>query len=280
MAPVIMSKFIAFQNYVNPEKKNILKSELISLTAELSVESNNALKYALSNDSESVKLSITQLKQKIELLFNQLSSIDPPSKPEEPPSVIYHTSVNENSKKISDRELDNGGMAPPKAWKSITELNLKSSEKSVIIEEMRRLKEQGKTVIKSHFHSRLPISIEEFTQPFSYLENVKDYNGSFLITLLRSKLEISNAASTFQIDLKHEEEACANGEKIILLACDIMSSMSHGEEKKFIIILNFDKLNGTLKYSHAIFSNGKQLNLSNRQLNEVHQFCTKKKINQ
>ena len=158
-------------------------------------------------------------------------------------------------------------------------LNLKSSEKYDLVEEMRKLKESGQTVIKSNYHYKPPITIEEFTEPFKYMENMHDYNGSFLITLLKSDVEISNQAATFQVDLKAEKDACSNGENIILSVYDITGSPSNGEEKKFLIILAFDKLYGTLKFSHPIFMNGKKNNLSSRQLSEIEKFCKAKKIN-
>lgn len=181
-------------------------------------------------------------------------------------------------KKFGDRQLDNGGMAPPKDWRSITELNLKNSVKNSLIEEMRVLKKNGQTV-SSDFHYKNPVNIEEFTEPFKYIENVDNYNGPFFITLLKTDISISNQASLFQIDLNSEKDKCLNNEIIILTIFDIVGSTSKGEEKNFLIILSFDKFNGTLKYSHAIFMNGKQVELSTRQQEEARKFCKAKKIN-
>jgi hypothetical protein len=191
----------------------------------------------------------------------------------------YPDYVSSMVQKEIDRQLDNGGLAPPKEWKSITEINLKSSEKYNLVEEMRKLKEQGKTINKSNYHYKTPINIEEFTEPFKYMENMHDYNGSFLITLLKSEIEISNQANTLHVDLSAEKDACANGDNIILSVYDITGSTSNGEEKKFLAILSFDKLHGTLKYSHPIFMNGKKCTLSTRQLIEIEKFCKAKKIN-
>ena len=291
--------------------------ELLDLAIAVSIESGKLLEcIALKNIAES-KTFATQLKQKLEVIFSKLPSA-PANYPinyiaftgatqsqevkQETKSSYTHdyptyvsnmlgNSLKEKeeeflrqsrehamSKKFG-RELDNGGMAPPKEWKSITELNLKNSEKNNLIEEMRKLKEKGITISKSSFHYKTPINIEEFTEPFRYMETMHDYNGSFLITLLKSDMDITNQAATFQVDLKEEKDSCANGETIILSVLDITGSVSNGEEKKFIIVLKFDKLRGTLKYSHSVFMNNKKTALSIRQLAEVDRFCKAKKIN-
>lgn len=179
----------------------------------------------------------------------------------------------------NNRLLDNGGMAPPKEWKSITEINLKKREKDDLISQMRTLKDQGKTITKSKFHHKMPITVSEFTEPFKYLENMHDYNGAYLISLLKSELEIDNQASTFQIDLNAEKESCMANETVILSVYDITGSSSNGEEKKFLILLSFDALHGTLVYDRVIFPNGKNASLSQRQKNEIQTFCKTKKVN-
>lgn len=178
------------------------------------------------------------------------------------------------------RALHNGGMAPPKEWKSITELNLKSSEKDRLIEEMRKLNEQGKTVTKTNIS--LPINVNEFTEPFKYLENIHDYNGSFLITLLKSLEDIKREEASNKVDLSKEIKKILNGEVIILSVYDIKGLISEGEEKKFLIVLTFDKLNGVLKSENiqTIFPNGKAHQLSKKQLTELNKFFISKKINQ
>lgn len=181
--------------------------------------------------------------------------------------------------KNEDRILDNGGMAPPKDCKSIANINLKSSEKFNFIEEMRKLRDKGITITKSNLHHNSPVSIEEFTEPFKYIENLNDYNGSFLVTLIKTEIDISNAESNIQIVLTKEKEACLNGECLILSILDINSSFSSGEHKRFLIILDFDKLNGTLRFSKALFLSNKDSVLSCRQNDELIKFCRIKKIN-
>jgi hypothetical protein len=194
-------------------------------------------------------------------------------------NVVPTSYSNAIGKQSNGRALHNGGMAPPKEWKSITELNLKSSEKDRLIEEMRKLNEQGKTVTKTKIS--LPINVNEFTEPFKYLENIHDYNGSFLITLLKSLDDIKREEASNKVDLRKVIKKILNGEVIILSVYDIKGLISEGEEKKFLIVLIFDKLNGVLKSENiqTIFQNGKTHELSKKQLTELNKFFISKKIN-
>lgn len=313
MARMNANRFIPFGQ---PEKEDKTSDgELLKLAITLSAESGKLLESISNKDNVNSRVITAQLKQTLEQIISKLPSTQASNVPtsgyvaitgtttshefknlkqsqypefvkdvikkslQEKEEEFLQNSLTRQMEKKFDRHLDNGGLAPPQEWKSITEINLKASEKYNLVEEMRKLREQGKTIHKSNYHYKTPINIEEFTEPFKYLENMHDYNGSFLITLLKSDMEISNQANTLQVDLKSEKDACTNGDCIILSVYDITGSTSLGEEKKFMILLSFDKLHGTLKYSHPIFMNGKKCNLSTRQLVEVEKFCKAKKIN-
>ncbi len=281
-----INRFIPFGD----SKKNITtldeqrQQELLALAISISVESAKLVENMSLKNVEASKNIAELLKEKIISISEKLK----PQKPSLPSGYLAYTGtthsmtesfIKDTVKDELHRALDNGGMAPPKEWRSITDLKLKTSEQHNLIEEMRKLNDKGISVSKSTFHHKSPATIEEFTEPFKYMENMHDYNGAFLITLLKSKAEIANQAATMQIDLSAEENSCAQGDKIILSVYDISGSVSSGEEKKFLITLLFDKLHGTLKFDSTIFMNGKKVRLSSRQLIEVDKFCKAKKIN-
>lgn len=284
------SKFIPFSKYLSSDEElskylSIDKNQqdLMNLAVLLSIDSNKILEGVSQKNIEDYKKAAIKLKENVDSFLSKIDTDIEPVKENTIPFVLdttEHSYKQYPLLKKNERFLENGGMAPPKEWKTITELSLKNSEKNNLIEEMRKLSAQGKTIEKP-VQKIYSISIEEFTSPFSYLENVHDYNGSFLIRLLKSPTEIDNEANNFRVDLSKEKKACTNGDLIILHVCDINSSLLEGEEKKFLLTLNFDKLNGILKQENnkVFFLNNKQHKLSNKQLLELKRFCATKKIN-
>lgn len=283
------SKFISFNKPSSDEGGEVIKNisldkcDLMNLAISFSKDSSKILEEVYSKNSEEYKKTAIKLKDDLDLFLSKIEIkledkykiSDNLISPKSTPFIEPKVEVNKN-----ERELENGGMAPIKNWKSITELSLKNSDKDNLIEEMRRLSLNGKTVEKTT-RKDFSINIEDFTTSFTYLENVHDYNGSFLIKLLKSPIEIENEADRFKVDLSDEKKSCTNGDLIILHIYDINSSLSEGEEKKFLLTLNFDKLNGVLnKENYNIISiNNKKHKLSNKQLLELKRFCTAKKIN-
>lgn len=280
------SKFIPFSKYLSSAEEEFNKSisidkkqqDLMNLAVLLSIDSSKVLEGVSQKNIEDYKKSAFKLKENLDSFLSKIDTAIEPKEDVPETDMSFIEPIVEVKK--NERVLENGGMAPPKEWKSITELSLKNSEKNNLIEEMRKLSAQGKTIEKP-VQKIYSISIEEFTSPFSYLENVHDYNGSFLIRLLKSPIEIDNEATNFKVDLSKEKKACTNGDLIILHVCDINSSLLDGEEKKFLIPLSFDKLNGILKCNRQdeiLFYNNKKHKLSNKQLIELQKFCTAKKI--
>jgi len=179
-----------------------------------------------------------------------------------------------------NRVLDNGGLAPPvNNWKSLSQIELSNSDKKNLVEEMKSLHVKGITVNKKTFHHKTPINMEEFTEPFLFLESMHDYNGSFIVTLLRNKLNVSSQAITNGIDLSGEIQNCIDNKNILISIYDINGSTLNNEHKRFAISLSFDSIHGILKYDKAIFSkSSKDSQLTNRQIEEIKKFCNLKKI--
>lgn len=188
---------------------------------------------------------------------------------------ILETGTITDMSEISSRILPNGGMAPPKEWQSIDSIKLNDVEKKTLIEEMRLMKQSGVTIHK--INPQL-ININEFTKPFQYLENMSDYSGGFLITLLKTEFEINNKARLLNADLTQELKKCLSGEFLILDVFDISGAESKGEDKKFFIVLKFDKLNGVLHLENIVHPKTSHNQLSTKQKNELEKFCKTKKI--
>lgn len=193
---------------------------------------------------------------------------------------IINQMLQEKIKKAQEgRALDNGGLAPPSTWKSVNDVDLSNTQKKSLVEEMKNLHLKGIAVNKTTFHHKPPITMDEFTEPFKFLENMHDYNGPFIVSLLKNSSDMISQSVVNGFDLTPEIQECNKHKKILISIYDIGASVLKGEEKKFIISLNFDSLNGSLSYDKSIFqmlSNNKKL--TSRQIEEVKKFCTSKKV--
>lgn len=238
-----------------PEPNN--KEEIFKLAALLSIDAAKFLEEAsrLKNSEDSKLRELAQLvKNKLDDILKKL--------PEE------------KGASHSKRTLENGGMAPPRL---VNQIDVDDFEKRRLIEEMRQLKAGGHTMQQSQVRHKKPLTIADFTEPFKYLES-NDYNGPFLVSVLKSEFEINNQANVLQIDLSAEIQKCIDGCFVMLSMYDISGSPSKGEEKKFIVVLYFNQFYGELVFDHIIFMNRKKAILSERQKNEIEKFCEFKKI--
>lgn len=264
-------------------EQDIIKSAMF-IAIESSKLLEEALHYkSLNVDSTSALIrKALNIKSKLESLINTIPNIDYLSYVSNPidenlkkkEKDILEKSRTNASAKFNNRQLDDGGMAPPKPW----EINLNSSKKSSLVEEMRKMKKQGQVITKSNYHHKANLSFEEFIEPFKYIEDTHDYNGSFLVELLKTEKDIDNQSIIYQTDITSDKQKCINGERLILSIYDLIGNPSKNEEKKFLVVLYFDKLRGTIKYNNIIFMDGKDLNLSERQKVEMGKFCKSKKI--
>lgn len=274
-------------------KEEISKEIISKLSLSISIESAKLLEITSKEDYkiEDAAVLAASIQKNIELVNQECNKQKTLSKLIHRPTIFSGTTSMEHYfqqstdhlyQQIDDvnknRVLENGGMAPPtNQWQSISNVKLNSLDKFQIVQEMRKMNLQGKTITKSHFHDKPYTTIKEFTEPFKFLENTKDYSGSFLISLLKDELEIDNNASIFKVDLSQEKAKCLNGDLILVSVYDIAGS-STIEEKKFLLVIAFDKLNGTLKMSSSIFMEGQNKKLSERQIREIEKFCRIKKI--
>lgn len=181
---------------------------------------------------------------------------------------------NYNEDDSKQRLLPDGGMAPPKR-KSVSNVELNETEKNRLLREMREMQYKGATITKTK--DKVPLSIPEFTLQFKFLEDMSEFSP-FIITLLKSQIEINVKASELDLTLVDESEKCLNGEIILLYMYDIIGSESAGEKKHFIIKLSFNQILGQLTYDSVIFRANRLDKLSLRQIEELQKFFDAKKI--
>lgn len=207
-----------------------------------------------------------ELHRRIAELNSKQSTVAPTS---------YSNYIAENT--LVTRALPNGGMAPPEI-KSVADITLGYFEKNKIIEEMRNLRRNGQHAHPVSAFKKKPVDLKEFVETFKYIEDVHDYNGSFLIALLKSDLEITLQETMMQVNLSNEKIACENGDAILLNVYDISGSSLENESKRFLILLKFDEMYGILKPEKIIFTSNQPSQFSDRQIEELEKFCNAKKI--
>lgn len=282
-------KFISFKSNIEESKKSTidfknLQGETLRIANAISQKSSSILDITIkSTDENSLKSVVEQLSSMQGLVNGFLSVLhenkiitSPDLEPEKVPAYIPISGKTGMDLFVkNDRLLETGGLKPPpiQDWEKVS---LSFKDENSLLRELRRMKLKGETISKSSFHSTIPMNMEEFTTPFRFLERVQDYNGAFLISLLKSAVEITNTANKIGINLDTEEQACSNGRIIILSVYDIPGSPSKNEEKAFVIILQFNSLTGELNYAYTK-SKGNS-SLSSRQVEEIKIFCEKKKI--
>lgn len=172
------------------------------------------------------------------------------------------------------RALPNGGLAPMRSWET---KKMNPYLKVDIVSQMRSLYNKGEHAVASN-NNTFCVPVNEFTKPFSYLETIKDYNGSFLVNLLKTENDISKYATDLRINIAQDLVACKQNRKVIVSIFDIVGSASQGEEKKFLLTFNFNPLMGTISLSSILFEGGKNKDLTQRQMEELEKFCNVKKI--
>lgn len=189
------------------------------------------------------------------------------------------TEANSNIKNNTpdeSRALNNGGMAPPQI-KTVNDISLGFFEKNKTIDEMRKLNLMGQSVTNNSSFKRKPLSIKEFTEAFSHLEEVKDYTGPFLVKVFKTAEEIDLQEAMLQMNLTQEKMECSNCDSILISVYDIAGSTLNSEVKRFLALFKFDELAGVLELKSVLIPDN-QGALSQRQKNELMNFCNSKNL--
>lgn len=249
-----------------PKESKKEKSLISALMINGKRNSYEILNSVKSNDEEINK----ELQIKILELNNKKSS--------ENTNLISDLILVENlseTKETVSRELLGGGMAPPQI-KTVSDIDMEFFVKNRLIEEMRRMQKTGEHISPEATLKKKPLSLESLSETFKYLEDVDNYNGSFLINVIKNENEISSFESSMQLDLGAEKLLCKKGDYVLISVYDICSSFSENEAKKFLILFKFDELYGILKSEKIIIENESSFSL--RQVEELKKFCKAKKI--
>lgn len=260
-------------SYIKKVPKNIVTQELVSnLAVSISIQVSSVLNMSQKDwdNFPALRAQLISLKESADKLLFEIDG-NSCGKIED----LFNVPSNKTTDRlISDRQLENGGMAPPKLW----DKNVDSMDKFFIIKEAKKLYLHGKKINRSNNHFKSQISLQEFTDAFKKLDDIYDYNGAFLVNLLKNEIEIDGAATAFHVDLSTEKKECEEGANLITSIYDIRGS-SGSEEKKFLLIFSFDRLSSELSYSYPIFTrNDQEKKLSDRQKEELIKFCKAKNI--
>lgn len=148
----------------------------------------------------------------------------------------------ENGVVVSEnRELENGGMKPPKnEWLSYSE-TLSVQEKEQIKQEARRLVEAEEVI---ELESPGLFKLSDVGEAFGYLE---DFDGHITFSLVSSKEQIDKASELIGSDLSKYQDKLNKVEYISLVACDFNVQSDSEFASRFVVLLEFSQLKGSLK---------------------------------
>lgn len=150
---------------------------------------------------------------------------------------------------IENRELETGGMKPPKNnWTSFSE-TISQSEKEALKKEL-STKYVLNEVLDINAGSLFKLS--DVASAFGYLE---DFDGNFTIKLISSEEEINTASEIANFDLTEYVDRIKSVENIGLLFCDYTIDSDSTDVSRFIVMLHFNQLTGVLKLVNVLADN-------------------------
>jgi NTP pyrophosphatase (non-canonical NTP hydrolase) len=148
-----------------------------------------------------------------------------------------------------NRDLQTGGMKPPKNnWISYSE-TISSEEKQNLKKEMVGLLEKEEVVV---LQKESLFKLSDVENAFSYLE---EFDGNFTIKLISSEEEIEKASDIANYDLNEHLDKINNVENIAMLFCDYTIDADSSDVSRFIVLLEFNQLLGTLRLINVLANN-------------------------
>jgi NTP pyrophosphatase (non-canonical NTP hydrolase) len=162
-----------------------------------------------------------------------------------------------------NRDLKTGGMKPPKnSWISYSE-TLSSQEKSKLKNEMLGLLETEKIVdVKKESLFKL----SDVENAFSYLE---EFDGHLSIKLLSDYSQLEQASNLTNFDLSEYKNRLETVKNIALMVCDFNVS---SDLSRFIVMLEFNQLLGSLKLLNVFANNQAVLNMPTETRDELYKY--------
>jgi NTP pyrophosphatase (non-canonical NTP hydrolase) len=148
-----------------------------------------------------------------------------------------------------NRELQTGGMKPPKNdWISYSE-TISSEEKEKLKKEMAGLLESEDVVV---LQKESLFKLSDVENAFSYLEG---FDGNFTIKLISNQEDIEKASDIANYDLNEHLDKIQSVENIALLFCDYTIDADSSDVSRFIALLEFNQLLGTLRLINVLANN-------------------------
>lgn len=148
-----------------------------------------------------------------------------------------------------NRDLQTGGMKPPKNnWVSYSE-TISLEEKENLKQEMIGLLESEEVVIPK---KESLFTLSDVESAFGYLEG---FEGNLTAKLISSKEEVKKASDIANYELNNHIDKINNVENIALLFCDYTIDTDSSDVSRFIVLLEFNQLLGTLRLSNVLANN-------------------------
>lgn len=148
-----------------------------------------------------------------------------------------------------NRELETGGMKPPKNnWISYSE-TISSTEKDNLKKEMIGLLNNEEVIIPKQ---ESLFKLSDVESAFSYLE---EFDGNFTIKLISSEADIKSASEIANYSLNKHLDKIKSVDNIAMLFCDYTIDADSSDVSRFIVLLEFNQLLGTLRLINVLANN-------------------------
>lgn len=148
-----------------------------------------------------------------------------------------------------NRELETGGMKPPKNnWISYSE-TISSTEKDNLKKEMIGLLNNEEVVIPKQ---ESLFKLSDVESAFGYLE---EFDGNFTIKLISNEADIKSASEIANYDLNTHLDKIKSVDNIAMLFCDYTIDADSSDVSRFIVLLEFNQLLGTLRLINVLANN-------------------------
>jgi NTP pyrophosphatase (non-canonical NTP hydrolase) len=148
-----------------------------------------------------------------------------------------------------NRDLQTGGMKPPKNnWISYSE-TISTEEKQKLKQEMVGLLESEEVIV---MQKESLFKLSDIENAFSYLE---EFDGNFTIKLISSEEDVEKASDIANYDLNEHLDKINSVDNIAMLFCDYTVDADSSDVSRFIVLLEFNQLLGTLRLINVLANN-------------------------
>jgi NTP pyrophosphatase (non-canonical NTP hydrolase) len=148
-----------------------------------------------------------------------------------------------------NRDLQTGGMKPPKNnWISYSE-TISTEEKQKLKQEMVGLLESEEVIV---MQKESLFKLSDVENAFSYLE---EFDGNFTIKLISSEEDVEKASDIANYDLNEHLDKINSVDNIAMLFCDYTVDADSSDVSRFIVLLEFNQLLGTLRLINVLANN-------------------------